>query len=185
MAENAELVGEWKVLDIGLDPDAIKRTPTDFQTMDGRGIRRLLKPRKPFCSKSDLGHLLIAAGSYGMMGAAQFAARGALRSGVGKITVRSASWGFEVMQTSVPEALFSADNNENHITSIPAKGNYTAVAIGPGIGTADATAGALETFLKSATSALVIDADGLNCMAQRRQLLDLLPNYTKIGRAHV
>ena len=40
MAENAELVGEWKVLDIGLDPDAIKRTPTDFQTMDGRGDRK-------------------------------------------------------------------------------------------------------------------------------------------------
>lgn len=180
MKENAELVGKWKVLDIGLDADAIRRTQTNFQIVDASGMRRLLKQRKPFCSKADLGHALIVAGSYGMMGAAQFAAKGALRSGIGKLTVRSASWGYEVLQTTVPEALFSADPNDNIITAIPPSRNFSAVAIGPGIGTAEATISAIDTFLKSATDPIVLDADALNCISQKRALLDLLPDHSII-----
>lgn len=180
MKENAELVGQWKVLDIGLDADTIRRTPTNFQIVDAGGMRRLLKPRKLFCSKADFGHALLVAGSYGMMGAAQFAAIGAVRSGLGKLTVRSASWGYEVMQTAVPEALFSADPSDNIITTIPPGRNFSAVAIGPGIGTAEPTIAAIDTFLKSATDPVVVDADGLNCIAQRRALLDLLPDHSII-----
>ncbi len=44
MKENAELVGEWKVIDIGLDSDAIRRTPANFQLVDAGGMKRLLKP---------------------------------------------------------------------------------------------------------------------------------------------
>lgn len=178
MKENAPLVGEWKVLDIGLDEDAIRHTHANFQIVDGGGIRKLLRRRSPFCSKADFGHAMIVAGSYGMMGAAQFAARGALRSGVGKLTVRSASWGYEVMQTAVPEAMFSADNNDNIITAIPPQRHFSAMAIGPGIGTADPTIAALENFLKSATEPLVLDADALNCIARQRSLLDLIPEHS-------
>ena len=180
MKENAELVGEWKVIDIGLDSDAIRRTPANFQLVDAGGMKRPLKPRNPFCSKADFGHALIAAGSYGMMGAAQFAALGALRSGVGKVTVRSASWGYEVMQSAVPEAMFSSDPNDSIITAIPSAHKFTSVAIGPGIGTADATIMALETFLKSAVDPVVLDADALNCLAQRRSMLDLIPDHSII-----
>lgn len=180
MKENAELVGQWKVIDIGLDADTIRHTPTNFQIVDTAGIRKLLKPRDPFASKADLGHALIAAGSYGMMGAAQFAARGALRSGVGKLTVHTASWGYEIIQGNVPEALFSPDANDNFITVIPPARNFSAVAIGPGIGTADPTVTALETFLKSAVDPVLLDADALNCIAKRRALLDLLPDHSII-----
>lgn len=180
MKENAELVGQWKVIDIGLDAEAIRHTPANFQIVDAAGMRKLLKPRGIFCSKADFGHALIVAGSYGMMGAAQFAAKGALRSGVGKLTVRSASWGYEVIQTAVPEALFSADPNDNVVTVIPPARNFTAVAIGPGIGASEPTISALETFLKSAAEPIVLDADALNCIAQRRSLLDLVPDHSII-----
>lgn len=178
MKENQELVGEWKTIDIGLDPEAIRHTQATFQLVDMGGIRKLLKPRKPFCSKADLGHALLVAGSYGMMGAAQFAAKGAMRSGLGKLTVHSASWGYEVMQTTVPEAMFSPDTNDNVVTAIPTGRRYSAIAIGPGIGTSEPTIQALENFLKSATEPLILDADALNCIAQRRQLLDLVPDHS-------
>lgn len=122
----------------------------------------------------------LAAGSYGTMGAAQLAARGALRSGVGRITVRPASWGYEIMQTSVPEAHFSSDTNENFITSIPKQCNYTTVAIGPGIGTADETVKALEKFLLESSSPVVLSDDALNCIARQRQLIELIPDNSVI-----
>ncbi|MCM1028425.1 MAG: NAD(P)H-hydrate dehydratase [Pseudoflavonifractor sp.] len=180
MKENQELVGEWKTIDIGLDPDAIRHTRANFQLVDQGGIRKLIKHRRQFCSKADFGHALLVAGSYGMMGAAIFAAKGAIRSGVGKLSVHSASWGYEVLQSTVPEALFSADHNDNAITAIPMGHHYNAIAVGPGIGTSEPTIAALEHLLKSATEPLVLDADALNCIAQRRQLLDLVPDHSVI-----
>ncbi len=178
MKENAELVGKWKLLDIGLNTEAIRRTPTNFQIVDAVGARRLLKPRPDFCSKADFGNALLVAGSYGMMGAALFAARGALRSGVGKLTVHAPGWGYDVIQQQAPEALYDSDKNDNIVTEIKATHAYNAVAIGPGIGTSEATVTALETFLKSAGSPVVLDADALNCVAQRRTMLNLLPQHS-------
>ena len=43
------------------------------------------------------------------------------------------------MQSAVPEAMFSSDPNDSIITAIPSAHKFTSVAIGPGIGTADAT----------------------------------------------
>lgn len=178
MKENAELVGEWKVLDIGLSNEAIRNTHTNFQIVDAAGMKMLLKPRKPFCSKADFGNLLLVTGQHGMMGAAVLSARGAVRSGVGKATVHTAGWGFEVIQGQVPEVLFEADRNDSIITEIKPAHTYTAVAVGPGIGTADPTLNALDSFLKSATMPLVLDADALNCISMRRTMLNMLPPRT-------
>lgn len=178
MKENADLVGEWKVIDIGLSSEAIRNTHTNFQIVDAAGMKMLLKPRQPFCSKADFGNLLLVTGQYGMMGAAVLSARASVRSGVGKVTVHTAGWGYEVIQSQVPEALFEADRNDSVITEIKPVHTYSAVAIGPGIGTADPTVNALDSFLKSATVPLVLDADALNCISLRRTLLNMLPPRT-------
>ncbi len=175
MKENSSLVGEWKVIDIGLSNDAMRRTPTNFQIVDAAGMRMLLKPRSPFCSKADFGNLLIVAGKYGMMGAAIMAARGSLRSGVGKVTVHAPGWGYEVIQGQVPEAMFDPDRNDTVVSEIKQAHAYSAVAIGPGLGTSEATINALDSFLKSSGGPLVLDADALNCMSMRRTMLNMLP----------
>ena len=80
-AENAECVGECKVLDIEMDSESIARTPSDFYLIERDDVHDLMKPRNPFSNKYDHGTLLLIAGSYGMMGAAVLAAKGALRTG--------------------------------------------------------------------------------------------------------
>lgn len=175
MADNAELVGEWKVLDIGLSEQAIAKTPTNYRLTDKRYIRYRLRPRLPFTSKADYGSAIIYGGSYGMMGAAQLAARGALRSGVGKLTVCAPKCGFQIMQTAVPEALFSYNQGDLHITEIYPDREYNAIAIGPGIGTNELTIKALENFLASADRPVILDADAINCMAIKPAMLNTLP----------
>ena len=52
------------------------------------------------------------------------------------------------------------------------------MAIGPGIGTADRTIHALESFLKISSAnnrPVILDADALNCIAIRPTMLDYLP----------
>lgn len=110
-----------------------------------------------------------------MLGAAVLAARGALRSGAGKVTVHSARCGHSVLQSSVPEALFQTDNNDLCITDMLPRHEYSAIAIGPGIGTNEATINALEAFLKSYDKPVILDADALNCIALKPTILNTVP----------
>ena len=173
--DNAELVGEWKIIDIGLSETAIRNTPARYHLIENDEIKCLLKPRRRDCSKADFGAALLVAGSYGMMGAAVLAARGALRSGVGKLTVESPKCGYQIIQSSVPDALYQYNSGEYYITQLAVERPYDAVAIGPGLGTKDATQQALEDFLLSRTSPVILDADALNCISHKPTLLNSVP----------
>ena len=178
--DNAPIVGEWKVLDIDLDPSKIKETHTDYKLVESYMMRTFLRPRAPFTTKRDYGSLLLMAGSKGMMGAAVMSARAALKSGVGLVTVHSAASGYPIVQTAVPEAMFEPDRNDNIIMDMTPHHAHQVVAVGPGIGSQDATINALEELLKNAGAPLVLDADALNCIAKRPALLSMLPPYTVI-----
>lgn len=175
LKENAELVGEWVVADVGLNASVIRNTKTNYQLLDPPGMRRLLKPRDPFASKADYGSALLIAGSHGMMGAAVLATQGALRAGAGKVTLHGPGWGCDIAQTSVPEAMYDSDPNDTLVTSMKPQLPYTAIGVGPGLGTAQPTVSALDLLLKSAGTPLVLDADALNCIAAQRSMLNLLP----------
>lgn len=177
--DNAEFLGEWKVLDINLGGDE-SRTECNYFLLEKSDVKRIMRPRNEFSSKADYGSMLLVAGSYGMMGAAQMAALGALRSGVGRLTVHSPRCGFVPMQTAVPEAMFHADPHEIVITDITLKHAYDVVAIGPGIYTHDYTVRAVETFINTASKPLVIDADAINCIAERPSLLERVPPMSVI-----
>lgn len=178
ISDNAEYLGEWKVLDIELSPQEIKNTQSQYFLLEKHDARRILQRRAEFSSKNDYGSALIVAGSYGMLGAAQLSAKGALRSGIGRLTLHAPRCGFNALQTAVPEAMLQVDHNDGGVTEIIIKHDYDVVAIGPGIGTHDLTIRALETFIHTAKKPLVIDADGLNCIAMRPTILNSLPPMT-------
>ena len=160
------------MLDIGLSEKAAAATQAEFCLVEKRDVHRRLRHRKEFASKADFGTAVLYAGSYGMMGAAVLAARGALRSGVGKLTVHAPRCGFSVLQTAVPEALYLPDRNENVISDMTPRVNFTAIGVGPGIGTNDATRGALETLIKTIKRPMVFDADALNIISRTPALMD-------------
>lgn len=175
IGDNADIVGEWKTLDIDLSAEKIRTTPSDYYLVEKADVRRVLRPRRSFTSKADYGSAMIIAGSYGMMGAAVLAAKGALRAGAGKVSVHSARCGYHVLQTAVPEALFEADKHDIVVTNMLLHRQYSSIAIGPGIGTNEATVKALEAFLKATDKPVVLDADALNCIALQPTLLNHIP----------
>ena len=82
---------------------------------------------------------------------------------------------------AVPEAMAKTDPDERILTTVPDLAPYDAIAVGPGLGTASATAGFLQELLGQARQAdkpVVIDADALNLLAAHPHLLDRLPNRT-------
>lgn len=178
--ENADVIGEWKLLDIDLDQETIKSHSSDYMLVEARSVRPLLHPRLPFTGKRDYGSALIFAGSAGMMGAAVMCARAAMKSGVGLATVHSAQCGMNILQTASPETMFEPDRNELFITDMTLHHAHQAIAVGPGIGVHTQTIDALESLLKNCEHPLLLDADALNCIAQRPALLTMLPANTVI-----
>jgi len=136
--------------------------------------------RDPESHKGDYGHALLMAGSYGKMGAAILAANACLRCGVGLITVRVPSRGVDIMQTALPEAMVSLDEGDSFSTSLECVNlkPYAAIALGPGLGTDEATQLSLMSFLRARLAAnlqlpLVLDADAINILALHPEYLHL------------
>jgi NAD(P)H-hydrate epimerase len=176
MPENAAYVGRIHVLDIGLSNEFTEQHVSAFQLVDDALIGAIYKPRSAFAHKGNFGHALLIAGSYGKMGAAVLAATACLRTGVGLLSCLIPKCGYEIMQTSVPEAMVMTDEEENFLSLLP-EGieKYNAVGIGPGIGTNDATQKLLAYILRRYHKPLVIDADGLNCLSMNKEWLTSLP----------
>ena len=176
-AENQPFVGKLTIADIQLkNPFSEAETPLEFVTLNTINIR----PRNQFAHKGTFGHALLVSGSSGKIGAAELASKACLRTGCGLLTTHCPSCGYEILQIAVPEAMVSVDENEKLISNIPNSSSYSAIGIGPGIGTATITVNALRTFLQTNTKPLVLDADALNCIAQNPDLWQFVPQQTII-----
>jgi len=176
-AENQRFVGKLTIADIQLkNPFSETETPFEFVTRNTINIR----PRNQFAHKGTFGHALLVSGSYGKIGAAELASKACLRTGCGLLTTHCPSCGYEIMQIAVPEAMISIDENEKLLSTIPDSSPYSAVGIGPGIGTNEITEKALRTFLQTNTKPLVLDADALNCIAQNPGMWQFVPQHTII-----
>lgn len=176
--ENADRVGEWAFGSIGLHPAYARETETPYHFLTKMEVRNLVKSRPRFSHKGSYGHALLINGGFGKMGAAVLAARACLRAGVGLLTVHTPRCGYGIVQNSVPEAMCIVDDREEIWTVLPELAPFTAIGAGCGIGTAPETAIVLEQLLRRIKAPLVLDADGLNLLAQHPDWWAFLPKNT-------
>ncbi len=175
LPENSKYVGEWRIVDIGLNKIFLNAVKADKFLVTAKSSKKILKPRSKFSHKGTYGHALLISGSKGKMGACVLASQAALRSGVGLLTVSVPFGGNTIIQTSVPEAMSLPDSNEDHLSDLPNELYYESIGIGPGIGQHKETANALKRLLDQFQKPMVIDADALNIISSNRELLHLIP----------
>lgn len=180
LAENASYLGLVQVLNIGLNTEFYEAEPTTFETIDFSLVSSLYKPRNRFSHKGTFGHALIIGGSFGKIGAVVLAATACARTGCGLTTTYIPSCGYTIMQTALPEAMALVDSEDRLISHIPTidLSTFSAIGLGPGLGTAPATQHAVAALLQSISKPLVVDADGLNCLSLNKELLNQLPSYS-------
>lgn len=178
LPENEQYVGEWKVLDISLDPYIVENTPTPYSLVEEEDMAAVFQPRSRFSHKGVFGHALLIAGSQGKMGAALLSARACLRSGAGLLTVHIPQRGEQIMQTAFPEAMLSFDPHLDYFTTVPDTSTYSAIGIGPGLGQHLESAVALERILQPTGKPVVLDADALNLIASNKDLLTRIPPHS-------
>lgn len=164
-SESNAFTGEFEILDIGLSASWSNQTDCEYFFTRYEDAALLLKPRLKFSHKGSYGHALIVAGSYGKMGAAVLCGKAAMQTGCGLLTAYIPEAGYQIMQTALPEVMVITDPEKKHITHLPDAVKYSAIGIGPGIGTDKATGYPLIEWLHSTNKPLVIDADALNIIA--------------------
>lgn len=125
--------------------------------------------------KNTHGHVLVIAGSRDYSGAAALCGNAAIRSGAGLVTVATpASAQASVAARSMPEVMTTAlaetdrgvisDDAIEHVLQLATKANV--LAIGPGLSAEDErTRRFVRSIIERRTTPVVIDADGLNCLA--------------------
>lgn len=171
--------GNLETIDIGIPKYIAEKKDITLSLIDQASITSLFKPRSFTSHKGSFGHLLVIAGSPGKTGAAALCANAAMRSGTGLVTLGVAKGLEKRIEPMVVEPMTHALPEKqkriltDHCTGevVELSKDKQALAIGPGIGTKQETAKLVYNLIKNIDLPLIIDADGLNCLAENIDVL--------------
>jgi hydroxyethylthiazole kinase-like uncharacterized protein yjeF len=174
-SEIAEYIGEFSILDIGLHAHYIYQVHTKNYFITKNDVHVFLKTRSRIAHKGNFGHALLVAGSHGKMGAVVLASKACMRAGAGLLTAHIPKCGYQILQTSIPEAMTDTDTELDFISDNIRLEKYNAIGIGPGIGIEKQTQNVVKLLIQNAHVPLVIDADAINCIAENKTWLSFIP----------
>ncbi|MCB0037533.1 MAG: NAD(P)H-hydrate dehydratase [Anaerolineales bacterium] len=179
----AAACGEIVITDIGIDP----KLPAVNDIMVTLATKQLIHtylPARPLDGhKGTFGRDLIAAGSYEYRGAPVLSGRAAFRAGAGLVALATPEIVRQTCVDQLPEATYPPIDTAELLDDTAAQylldqlDMYKSVLIGPGLGDAEAFLMKFLSTLPHEAPPTVIDADGLNLLAQREDWPHLLrPN---------
>ena len=151
---------------------------------------RKIPARRSDSNKGTYGKILVAAGSEGMCGAAYLAGLAAYRSGAGLVRILTPQSNRLIVQSLLPEAIFTGyDTDSNFRVLSEANVSWAdIIVLGPGLGTEALSVTLVRELLQAIAAQcdaapskwlrkfpmLLIDADGLNILSARPELMQLV-----------
>ena len=187
----AEYVGELRVVEIGIPESVLAETP-GYDFVDAALARSLVRPRGRTMHKGSSGNVLVIAGSRGKTGAAAMAANSAVRAGSGLVTLAVPAALHDILEVKTTEAMTVPLDDSGRAflgaLALPEIRNLLsgrdAVALGPGISRNPETSGLVHRLVAEIDLPLVLDADALNAVSERPDILDASPSRSVILTPH-
>lgn len=178
----AAFTGSLKVVDIGIPERIAAEIGPQQYLLTAEKIRTYFQPRRPDIHKGGTGHLLVIAGSTGKTGAAAMTAMSAMRAGAGLVSLGVPQSLNAILESQVLEAMTEPlpDIDQGKLgesafdTIKELAAGKQCLAVGPGLGQAEETRALVNRIIKESPAPLVIDADGLNNLAEDTQILQNL-----------
>lgn len=170
----ADYVGELTIADIGFSEQILDKIGTKICTYNKEDLERI-PGRKNRSNKGTYGRVLIIAGSKNMSGACYLSAKAAYRSGAGLIKILSVEENRSIIQNLLPEAILTTYQpvnlkNKLEIDQIVREIEWaTVIVFGPGVGISAGTDMLLDLVLSRAKVPVILDADGLNLLANKTE----------------
>jgi ADP-dependent NAD(P)H-hydrate dehydratase / NAD(P)H-hydrate epimerase len=168
--------GVLVVREIGTPPELLESdSHLKIHWIEPAEFRALPLVRDPAANKGTYGHALIVAGSLGKSGAAILAARGALRSGAGLVTVATPQDVLPIVAGGLPEMMTAPLGATEDGTASLRNMDYgrfaeilrgkSVLAIGPGLSMQHETQQFIRSVVGQSELPIILDADGLNAYA--------------------
>ena len=175
----ADCCGDVIIANIGIPDESFRLVETSMYTYNTAEVAALFPRRSTRANKGNFGHLLSLCGSRRMPGAAYLAARAALRCGTGLVTAAFPASMYLTMSVKLTETLLLplAETQQGALskacipTLLSELPKYDAIVVGCGFSVTDDTAEVLRAVLAHATVPVIVDADGLNLLAQHPEFL--------------
>ena len=175
----AGYAGTIRVVPIGIPSSLCQDPELLLGLLEAHDVASAFPPRDPAAHKGTFGHVLVVAGSVGKTGAAALASLAALRAGAGLVTLAIPQSLNDVMEVKltevmtepVPETEARSIGQEALDRLLRLAEGKSAVAIGPGLGTHPSTQKLVHELLSALRLPIVLDADGINALAGRADLL--------------
>ncbi len=171
-------VGKLIVADINFPPQLLS-IPRKSILVTSELIPTLLPYRHPNANKGHFGPVLIIGGSRGMGGAVALAAKAALKTGAGIVTVAVPATLHDSIKSSSDEVIvsplketddgFISADNFKRIIELTEKAKV--VVIGPGLGRKKDTQSLVFELIQKIDKPLIIDADGINAVSEDKKHL--------------
>lgn len=161
-----EYAGKLICAPIGITQDSFLKDPPQIFTFT-EPVTELMPFRAADGNKGTFGKAALLAGSAQMAGACILAGKGAFYSGVGMLKIVSDGQNREAVLQALPEAMFAEEIE-------PAALWADVIAAGPGLGKSDRAAAQLMYLIEKTKKPLILDADAINLLAERPELLNAL-----------
>ncbi len=175
----AAYAGTVRIVPIGMPSNLCRDPGLLLGLLEARDVASAFPRRDPAAHKGTFGHVLVIAGSVGKTGAAALASLAAQRAGAGLVTLAIPQSLNDVMEVKltevmtepVPETEARTIGQEALERLLHLAEGKSAVAIGPGLGTHPSTQKLVHELISSLKLPIVLDADGINALAGRADLL--------------
>lgn len=185
LSQGRTMAGRVIVPDIGISTDSICEDQEIVRTAGKDIYRKMLPDRPEDSNKGTYGRLLVIAGSKGMAGAAYLNAHAAYMTGAGLVRIYTSSDNREILQTLLPEAIITTYEEYNKEELLSLLTWADSVCIGSGLGMSRLSEKILKTVIEYVKVPCLIDADGLNLLAENKNYLNQMAERRFVITPHM
>ena len=185
LSQGRTMAGRVIVPDIGISTDSICEDQEIVRTAGKDIYRKMLPDRPEDSNKGTYGRLLVIAGNKGMAGAAYLNAHAAYMTGAGLVRVYTSSDNREILQTLLPEAIITTYEEYNKEELLSLLTWADGVCIGSGLGMSRLSEKILKTVIEYVKVPCLIDADGLNLLAENKNYLNQMAERRFVITPHM
>ena len=185
LSQGRTMAGRAIVPDIGISTDSICEDQEIVRTAGKDIYRKMLPDRPEDSNKGTYGRLLVIAGSKGMAGAAYLNAHAAYMTGAGLVRIYTSSDNREILQTLLPEAIITTYEEYNKEELLSLLTWADSVCIGSGLGMSRLSEKILKTVIEYVKVPCLIDADGLNLLAENKNYLNQMAERRFVITPHM
>lgn len=185
LSQGRTMAGKVIVPDIGISTDSICEDQEIVRTAGKDIYRKMLPDRPEDSNKGTYGRLLVIAGSKGMAGAAYLNAHAAYMTGAGLVRIYTSSDNREILQTLLPEAIITTYEEYNKEELLSLLTWADSVCIGSGLGMSRLSEKILKTVIEYVKVPCLIDADGLNLLAENNNYLNQMAERRFVITPHM